>query len=302
MKIVYYCSDKPREHMLAKAWAQGAAEHGDTVEIRRTADYGETADGDYLRFQGPTPDTDVVCAFGVKGKSRQIVAEHMAMGRAALLFDKGYTRQKGEGGHTEYSRITVNGFSPARYMLQQKRSSDRFDRLAITLEPRKKKGGHILLCLSSEKYHAFHKLDPCELWASRMIGQIAKLTDRQLVFRPKPSMGMGPLPGAAFSPASQTMNQALRGCFCVVTHGATSAMDAVFAGIPAIALGDCVASPVSGKTLDSVADPFWPTDEERAAWAHAMAYTQWTTNEMRSGEAWADVRAEVIRQQESVNA
>jgi hypothetical protein len=191
LKVVFYASDKPREHMLAKALALGAAALGDEVEIRRTAEYGETDKGDYLSFPGPTPDTEVAATFGVKGKSRLILTEHRAMGRATLLLDKGYTRSKGEGGHTEYSRVSVNAFSPAGYMMLTPRRNDRFLRLGIRHEIYGKKcGGHVLVCASSEKYHEFHKLPPPDVWASRLIGKLGKLTDRQIVYRPKPGTGL----------------------------------------------------------------------------------------------------------------
>lgn len=282
--------------MLAEALALGVRQHGDEVEIRRTAEYGETAAGDYLKYAGPSPDTEVAATFGVKGKSRVILSEHLAMRRSTLLFDKGYTRAKGEGGHTEYSRISVNAFSPARYMMQETRSRDRFKRLHIKLEPRTQLGSHVLVCGSSDKYHEFHKLPSCEAWASRLIGQLSKLTKRQIVYRPKPGTGMKPLPGALYSSGNSTMAHALRDCYCVVTHGATAAMDAVFAGVPAIVLGESVASPVSGTDFATIDDLFWPDEGLRARWANAMAYTQWTTDELRSGEAWGHLRLELLQQ------
>ena len=297
LKIVFYASDKPREIMLAKALAVGADRHGDTVEIRRTGEYGETDTGDDLRYPGPTPDTDVAVAFGVKGKSRQILDDHLAVGKSTLFFDKGYSRQSGEGGHTEYSRISVNGSDPLQYLLQEQRQSDRFNKLGVQPKPRRGSNGMILLCGSSEKYHAFHKLEHPSVDAERIVRRLRKQTERHIIYRPKPSWkNAKPIPGTSFSGGNQSIQDALRSCHCLVTHGSAAAMDAVLAGVPAIVLGNSIARPVAETLLENVEHPFWPDEELRRRWCYAMAYCQWRTEELRTGEAWSELKREIVRQ------
>lgn len=294
MKIVFYASDKPREHMLAKALAEGAQRHGDTLEIRRTGQYGEDENENDLKYPGPSPDTDVACVFGVKGRSRRILDDHRAMGISTLFFDKGYSRRKGEGGHTEYSRISVNDWHPLKYMMRQPRGSDRWEKLGWRLPERtKSQSGHVLLCLSSQKYNDFHKLGPCDDQAKAIIASIRKHTGRQIVYRPKPSSKARPLPGVLYSGGNSTMFDALRGAHCVVTHGATSALDAIVNGVPAVTLGACIASPVCEDDIEKIEDPKWFKQRDRETWAHAMAWCQWTTAELRSGVAWKHLKAEI---------
>ena len=97
MKVIFYAADKSREHMLAGALAIGVRNAGDSFELRRTADYGEALEGPERKYPGPSPDTDVACCFGVKGRSREIVESHRGLGLATRMFDKGYTRDRGEG-------------------------------------------------------------------------------------------------------------------------------------------------------------------------------------------------------------
>lgn len=294
MKIVFYASDKPRELMIAKAFAGGALIHGDTLEIRRTAEYGENEFGDECRFTGPTDDTDLVCVFGAKGKSRRIIDDHKLVGKAALYFDKGYTRNKGEAGHTEYSRITINGADPSKYMMKMPGvDAKRFGRLDLKMHKRREiNGGHVLFCGSSQKYCDFNSLGNMDEYASGVFAHVRKNTLRQLIYRPKPADKRArPIGGCGYSSAAQRLEDALRGCHVVITHGATAAMDAVLAGVPAIALGGCIASPVCGNNVEAIEEPYWPKDEYRLKWAHAMAYCQWTNAEMRSGEAWSHLKA-----------
>lgn len=298
MNIVFYSAGKPREEMLADALATACKNAGDRLEKRWGGDYGETADGDDKRYPGPSPDTDVVCCFGVKGRSRVILEDHWLMGRSTLFFDKGYSRTKGEGGHTEYSRISVNAPTPADYMMETKRKGDRWERLNVRTQPRTEiKGGHILICGSSSKYHEFHKIgDPTE-FNRKIINKLQKQTPRQLIYRPKPSdRSAKPLGGAAYSSGEQSILQALKSAHCLVTHGSASAMDAVIQGVPVILLGKGVASPVANTDLEYVEGLWFPRDEERLKWCHAMSYCQWTTAELRSGLAWEHLKAEIVRQ------
>jgi hypothetical protein len=300
MRIVFYAADKPREIMLAKALAEGAAAHGDTLEIRRTAEYGEDQAGNDLAFPGPTPDTDVACMFGVKGRSRQILQDHRTLKITTLFLDKGYTREKGEGGHTLYTRVSVNAAHPLDYMLREKRTSDRWKRLGLKIGARAPGGGHVLVCTSSQKYCEFHELGDLDQHASRLLSEVARRTERQVIYRPKPSRHDAmPIGAAAFSGPTQPLAAALRGCHCLVTHGTSAAMYAILAGVPAIVLGEGIARPVAGQSLDAIDDPVWKGDEERYRWACAVAYCQWTTEELRSGEAWAHLKAEILHQRGS---
>lgn len=299
MKIVFYAADKPREHMLALALEQGAKKHGDTLEMRRTADYGETDDGDDRKYPGPSPDTDVACTFGVKGRSLQVIRDHRQMKLPTLYFDKGYTRDKGECGHTLHSRISINSSEPTAYMMREAMPLDRWKKLGLKLHRRdvNANGGHVLLCGSSAKYHEFHKLTEPNEWADSLVRLMRRYTTRQIIYRPKPSWkDAKPVPDASFSHGMSTIAEALRGCWCVVTHGSAAAFDAVLAGVPAFVLGKGIASPVARDNIERLDDPFWPRDEDRQKWANAMAYCQWTADELRDGSAWEHLKSEIKRQ------
>lgn len=302
MKIVFYSAHKAREIMLAEALKLGARAHGDDLEIRHTGDYGETDEGDDRKFPGPTPDTDVACVFGVKGRSRQVLDDHRLVGKPTLFLDKGYSRSKGEGGHTEYSRISVNADSPVKYMMNRKFSDDRWKKLGVKLSPRiKNVSGHILLCGSSLKYHTFHKLEEPDEYYAKLVKRLVKLSSRQIIYRPKPSYkGSHGVAGTCMSTGAQTIVQALRGAHVTVTHGSAAAMDSIIAGISTIVLGPGIALPVAEQILENVEHPAWAKDEERQRWANAMAYCQWTTTELRTGEAWAHLKEEITRQANAV--
>ena len=291
MRVTFWASDKPRELMLAGAVAHAIKADGHEFEIERTSNYGE----DRL-FEGPKPETDLAFVFGVKGKSADIIADHRMLKVPIVYLDKGITRQKGKNGHTEFTRVFLNGGSPASYMMDRKWPSDRFDQLKLKLGRRRKSGDFVLFLGSSQKYHDFNKLVPAQDYAARMIGQIRRLTDQLVIFRPKPSdHDAKPVPGAAFSAGSTPLDELLARASLVVTHGSSAAVFAHLAGVPVISLGSSITSPVAAPDLEGVLAPFWPDDDLRRRWANAVGYCQWTTQELADGSAWRHIRSEVER-------
>lgn len=66
----------------------------------------------------------------------------------------------------------------------------------------------------------------------------------------------------------------------VVAWNSIAAVEAVIAGIPAVVYGESAAIPVSSPSIHDLRFP------DRDAWAHSLAYGQWTLHEMESGKAW----------------
>ncbi|MPZ58442.1 MAG: hypothetical protein GEU91_18505 [Rhizobiales bacterium] len=80
------------------------------------------------------------------------------------------------------------------------------------------------------------------------------------------------------------IESALLNARCVVTWNSNSGVDAVLAGVPTVTMDEgAIAWPVAGHVLAL------PPTPDRSAWAHALAWKQWTLEEMTSGECWATV-------------
>lgn len=299
-KVIFYAADKPREIMLAAAFRDGVKAMGEAYEVRRKAEYGENADGSDRKWVGPTvDDTAVAICFGVKAD--QIFWDHRALGIPVVYIDKGWSRQGGEGGHTEYSRCAVNASSPIAYMMGMGVPHDRLERLGIKFQPHRPNGaGHVIYASSSQKYHEFHKLGDASQLAQKTVTKLKKMTNRAIVYRPKPGdKSAHPVQGAMFSTKAQAPADALRGCHAVVTYGASLCLDALIAGVPSIVLGEGITWPVAGHSLETRVDieeaPF-PNEVEKLKFMAGMAYCQWTTTEMRSGEAWSWLRKQIDKQ------
>jgi hypothetical protein len=105
-------------------------------------------------------------------------------------------------------------------------------------------------------------------------------------FRPHPHVK--PADGAAKMEAARaSLVEDLAGAACVVTWNSNTAVDAVLAGVPAVAVDQgSMAWAVTGHELG-----VQPPKPDRTAWAHWLAWTQWTREEIASGECWATVGA-----------
>ena len=68
------------------------------------------------------------------------------------------------------------------------------------------------------------------------------------------------------------------------------------AGVPAMVFGNAIARPVAETRIQSIETPYWGSADKRLRWASAMAYCQWSMTELESGEAWAELKAEILRQ------
>jgi hypothetical protein len=80
------------------------------------------------------------------------------------------------------------------------------------------------------------------------------------------------------------IDKALETAAFVVTYNSNSAVDAVLAGVPAVAVDPgSMAWDVAGHNLTP------PPTPDREAWARALAWKQWRLDEMASGYCWETV-------------
>jgi hypothetical protein len=286
MKIIFWCSDKPHERLLADAFVHGARALGDECIVRP------------LQPEVVVEDCDLACMVGVK--SRETFWAHWNAKIHTLYFDKGYTRHSAAGPVKvwEYWRVSVDGHQPTLYFMDVPRPSDRFDKLGLTIKPWREpsKKGHIVIAGSSKKYHDFYGLSEPTRFARQLVGELRDElgTKREIVYRPKPSWKEAvPLNGTRYSTRPRTIEDELQGAHCLITHGSNACFEAVLEGVPCIILGEAVAKPISSTSSAELENPRLATHEERAQWFFNLAYCQWKASEFFSGEAWENIRPRV---------
>lgn len=285
MRVCFWHSDKPREHLLANAFAEGVRTHpDDTITMRPLLPTVEVA------------DCDVACMVGVK--SRELYRAHWDKGVHVIYLDKGYTRHAAPGPVKlwEYWRVAVDGHHPTQTLMNIARPEDRMDRLGLLMQPWRRSGAGIVIAGSSQKYHDFYGLRDPTAWATKLVRFIqANFPKRPIIYRPKPSWRDAvPIPGSTFSQGGE-IGDVLQGAWALVTHGSNAVFEAVLGGIPCIVLGDAVAKPISSTRMEELETPRLATYAERNQWAANLAYCQWTLPEFASGEAWRVIRPQIFR-------
>jgi hypothetical protein len=286
MRVGVWYGSKGLDDRLASAFAAGVRAHGDTADLELRSEFPKS-----LARLGRY---EAVYVFGVK--AREQFTRVRDAGVHTVYFDKGYIRTQLSPGQKEcrYWRVAVDAHHPTSYVMKVKRPRDRWDRLGITPQPWRKTGHHIIYAGSSAKYHSFNGLiEPTE-YARSLVEAIRGMTDRPIIYRPKPSwQDAVPVDGASFSRHPERLDQLLPGAHCLITNGSNSCFEAVIAGIPCIILGDAVAAPLSSKSITDLAAPLLASKADRDQWLWNLAYCQWSMAELASGEAWGHIKEQI---------
>ena len=275
MRVAVFLSSKKRESRIVTNFAKGVVRAGDQVEIVQPAGR-------------PTSDPDAALIFGIK--SDKYWHEMKAAGVRVVYGDKGYSRI--DSGW-RYLRFCWDDTQPLDYLERARHAPDRWLSLKTPLAPFRGRGKHVIFAGSSAKFHVWHGIEHPTAYAEKVTRRITELVDRPVVYRVKPSWtDKEPVrvPGVGYSPGKTPIERELRGAHCLVTFGSNAGVDALIAGVPAIALGPAVFRSVAGTDLEEVAKPRIPTDEERLQFFANLAHCQWTEEEIKSGDAWRALR------------
>ena len=158
------------------------------------------------------------------------------------------------------------------------RPDDRFKQFNKKFTPWKKDGRKILIAAPDEKPCKFYGVDKDE-WIKQTVETIKQHTDRPVEVRERAPKRIDRI-------ANDTLHQALdKDVFALVTFNSVAAIESIFYGIPAFTLAPNAASPVSLQDLSNINEPYYTDNDKLYAWACHLAYGQFHTNELKSGQA-----------------
>ena len=156
--------------------------------------------------------------------------------------------------------------------------ADRLSLLPSMPRPWRVNDGAILVVENSE-YHYQQQGTTLEAWRAFVRQKLKGNTDRDIVFRSK----------NLDRKTRDNLYEHLckKDYYCVVTDASAAAIEAVWAGIPIITLGQHISRPVARDNLANINDLYrGPIGD----WLCALTYSQWTLAEMRSGLAVKMIR------------
>lgn len=233
-------------------------------------------------FEKPVEQADALVLFGVGGISRDIWDAYE--GKPRVLIDKGYAR-KG------FMRVTVNEFHPLKWLASADPPADRLEATGWVARPYNLMAGeYVLLDGLSGKYCHWMKMDRFA-WVDNTIRAIRSLTGAPILFRPRPSHNPPPPAPKGTILDRGTLSESLAESHLVISHGGNLGCDAVFAGRCHIALGPSPALCLSATRIEH--GPLRPSEQERYRWMKALAYCQYSMDEIADGTMWKWVRAQL---------
>lgn len=261
---------------------------------------GIAADGDRVDWQIVTRkwrrDYDVAVFYGLEPPIPELFEYYRAAGRAVYV-DLGYWGRREGGRWTGYHKVCVNARHPTAYFRKPQHALDRLSELRVQIKPMAPRDAepwkHILLAGMGDKGAAAEGYRP-EEWERWAIDRIRQLTDRPILYRPKPSWKQArPIkgPGMRFSGRERDVSLELVNCWAVVTHHSNVAVDAAVAGIPTFCWGG-VAAAISRSDLVEIETPVAHPMGVRQDWAADLAYTQWSVKEIASGACWRHLKSD----------
>lgn len=279
MKAIFWHSVHDRERSLAASVAAGAEASGDEIDVRLAPTDPE------LR------DCDLACLVGVK--TRDWFRLYRNAGIPVAMFDKGYVRQRLTTS-LRFWRVAVNGVQPLRYVAEAKHDAKRWRKLGLAAKEWKTDGAAILIAGGSAKAMRWSGIEDATGWASDLVRHIRSMTDRPIIYRPKPTwMSAPPVDGASFSHGKierHMLPVRMRQSRVMIVHSSNACFDAVLEGLPVIVLGEAAARPISSTSIKDLERPRMAEHRERQQWLANLAHCQFTLGEFAEGMGWRQIR------------
>lgn len=198
-------------------------------------------------------------------------------GRDFYYIDSGYFGNgkyaKNPFGNKLYHRIVKNDLQHSSVI---ERPDDRWLKLGLSLSDWRTGGRNILVAAPDEKPCKFYGVDK-DTWVSETVATIKQFTDRPVIVRDRAKLRSERI--------TNTLQEALSDTFALVTFNSVAATEAIMYGIPAFTLVNNAASPMALQDLSKIETPYYPTMDERYAWACHLAYGQFHVTELKDGSA-----------------
>ena len=199
--------------------------------------------------------------------------------RTFYYMDTGYfgneRTSRNPNGWKYWHRIVKNDLQHGEII---ERPDDRFKQFNKKFMPWKKDGRKILIAAPDEKPCKFYGVDKDE-WVRQTVDTIKQYTDRPVEVRERAPKRIDRI-------ANDTLQQALdKDVFALVTFNSVAAIESVFHGIPAFTLAPNAAGPVALQDLSKINEPYYADSDKLYAWACHLAYGQFHTTELKSGQA-----------------
>lgn len=183
------------------------------------------------------------------------------------------------GDRFAWTSLAWNGLNGLAEFPHVEATADRFEE-NFTMQPWKTGGDYVLIMGQVPGDQSLRGMDLMP-WYGQVAMNAQTAYEMPVMFRQHPlSLPRGRQRPRYTQPSVGSLQEALDGAAVVVTFNSNSAVDAVVAGVPSVALDrGSMAWDVSAHRLGDIRRP------DREAWAHRLAWRQWIIGEIEDGTA-----------------
>lgn len=227
----------------------------------------------------------VVVVASLRGPAKSVRDHFEAKGTPVLVLDLGFMRRAFSG--KPNTKVTHQlGINRLNWVPPAPLPPDRLDRLGIAVAPQGTRSDRAPILVVGQKIgDAAHGMGEQEIlaWADRTIATLRRYTRRPILWRPHPKSPhmVAPSDGLSVGPISDALAQVA----LVATYNSNTGHDALLAGVPVICDASCHYLEVASCDLKDARQPKVASVEARRSYFSRLAYAQWTTLELESGEA-----------------
>lgn len=234
---------------------------------------------------------DAAAFYGFQVPLPSIMSAYKSLGKPAVHVDLGYWNRTEGGQLLGYHKVAVNARHPTSYFRKRRHADFRLKKAKrLKIEPWRERGEKIVVAGMSGKHAKSEHMAPGE-WEREIVERIRKVTDRPIVYRPKPGdRTASPIKGCEYAKEGD-IREVLENCHTLVTHHSNAALDAILAGLPVWAQ-DGVAAPVGYRDIGDIEGEFPMFD--RYTWLCDVSYCQWSVPEIAAGNFWRHFESEGI--------
>lgn len=242
--------------------------------------------GHTVEYHSGKGDVAVIWSVLWHGRMRSnqtIMSRYRERGKPVIVIEIGSLKRDTSPEGRDLSatwKIGINGINLPHYFVKGK-TSERFQKLGLNLQPWKTSGENILICSQHERSEQWINMPPTDVWILEKIKQIREHTDRPIRIRSHPRFPVR-RNFKEYNATTSTGNftAELNNAWAVVNHCSGPGIEAVLAGVPAFVGDISLAAPVGNTSLSTINNPLKP---DRTQWANDLAWTEWTQQEMAQG-------------------
>ena len=239
--------------------------------------------GHQVVYHDSTADAAVIWSMLWTGRMRnnqQVYTEFA--GRPVIVAEVGMLHRN----HTW--KLGLGGTNLQHYP-QQIEDADRARKLGIVCRPWRSSGSNIVIACQRTDSQQWQLQPALNTWLAHTVARIRQYTDRPIVVRPHPRGQAVSITGCVVErpqPVQHTYDdfdylRSLDNAWAVVNYNSGPGPVAVINGVPVFVDQSSLASPVGNLDLSSIETPSRP---DREQWANWLAHSEWTVQEIATGE------------------